>query len=90
MKQNLSSVYQIRDAGSGQILQPRQLNRSPGLAKIAPWCLAHRDNISAKAVGEETGWAYATNAYFSYPLAVSIQANRVNSVTNFLYRCPKY
>jgi len=22
--------------------------------------------------------------------AVSIQANRVNSVTNFLYRCPKY
>jgi len=57
MKQNLSSVYQIRDAGSGQILLPGHLNRSPGLAKIAPWCLAHRDNISAKAVGEETGWA---------------------------------
>jgi hypothetical protein len=57
VKQNISSVYQIRDAGSGQILLPGQPYRSPGLAKIAPWCLAHRENISAKAVGEETGWA---------------------------------
>jgi hypothetical protein len=36
VKQNFSSVYQIRNSGSGQILQPRQLYRSPGLAKIAP------------------------------------------------------
>jgi len=56
-KQNFSSFYQICDSGSGQILLPGHLNRSPGLAKIAPWCLAHRDNHVAKAVGEETGWA---------------------------------
>jgi len=57
VKQNLSSVYQIRDSGSGQILQQRQLYLSPGLAKIAPWCLAHRDNFSAKASGHVNGWA---------------------------------
>ncbi|MEI6050795.1 MAG: hypothetical protein WCS03_18025, partial [Bacteroidota bacterium] len=34
--QNLSSVYQVRKTGSGQFLQPRQLNRSPRLSKIAP------------------------------------------------------
>jgi hypothetical protein len=38
---NLSLIYQIRDFGSGQILQPRQLYLSPVLAKIAPWWLAH-------------------------------------------------
>jgi len=37
---NLSLIYQIRDFGSGQILQPRQFYLSPGLAKIAPWWLA--------------------------------------------------
>jgi hypothetical protein len=41
--QNLSSVYQFRKTGSGQFLQPGQFNLSPGLAKIAPWWLAHRD-----------------------------------------------
>jgi hypothetical protein len=35
--QNLSLIYQIRDSGSGQILQPRQLYLSPGLAKTAPY-----------------------------------------------------
>jgi hypothetical protein len=39
--QHLSSVYQFRKTGSGQILQPRQLYLSPvpiaiGMAKIAP------------------------------------------------------
>jgi hypothetical protein len=43
MTQNLSSVYQIRYSGSGQILLPGQLYLSPGLAKIAPWWLARRD-----------------------------------------------
>jgi hypothetical protein len=52
--QNLSSVYQIRNSGSGQILQSRQLYLSPGLAKIAPWWLARRDNFSAKAAGHVT------------------------------------
>jgi hypothetical protein len=61
--QNLSLFYQIRDFGSAQILQPRQLYLSPGFAKIAPWRLARRDNFLAKAPGHVTGRAYATNVY---------------------------
>jgi len=51
MTQNFLSVYHILKTGSGQFLQPRQFNRSPGLAKIAPWCFARRDSFSAKAPG---------------------------------------
>jgi len=36
MTQNFALIWQIRDFGSGQILQPRQFRLSPGLAKIAP------------------------------------------------------
>jgi hypothetical protein len=53
--QSLSSFYQFRKTGSGQILQPRQFNRSPGLAKIAPWWLAHRDSFLAKVPGLMVG-----------------------------------
>jgi hypothetical protein len=55
MSKGFSSVYQFRKTGSGQFLQPRQFNRSPGLAKIAPWCLARRDSFSAKAPGLMVG-----------------------------------
>jgi len=51
MTKSFSSVYQFQDSGSGQILPPRQVILSPGLAKIAPWCLAHRDSFQAKAPG---------------------------------------
>jgi hypothetical protein len=34
---NFSLICQIRDFGSGQILQPRQFYLSPEYAKIAPW-----------------------------------------------------
>jgi hypothetical protein len=61
-------------SGSGQILLPGQLYRSPGLAKIAPWCLARRDSFPAK-VQHDTSAACATNAFCSYPLAVSIYAS---------------
>jgi hypothetical protein len=47
VKQNLSSVYQLRDFGSGQILQSGQFYLSPGLAKIAPCWLARRDHFLA-------------------------------------------
>jgi hypothetical protein len=67
--QSLSSVYQFRKTGSGQILQPRQFNHSPGLAKIAPWWLARRDSFLAKVPGLESAGC-ATNAFCSYPLAV--------------------
>jgi len=50
---NLSLVCQIRDFGSGQILQPGQLYLSPGFAKIAPWWLVRRDNFSTKVPGLE-------------------------------------
>jgi hypothetical protein len=56
-------------SGSGQILQPRQFYRSPGLAKIAPWWLARRDNFSAKVPGLVTADG-ATNAYCPYQRAV--------------------
>jgi len=59
---NFSLICQIRDFGSGQILQPRQLYLSPGLAKIAPWWLARRDSFSAKVPGHGTADG-ATNVY---------------------------
>jgi hypothetical protein len=68
--QNISSVYQFRKTGSGQILLPRQLYRSPGLAKIAPWWLARRDSFAAKVPGLVSADG-ATTASCSYPLAVS-------------------
>jgi len=62
MTQNFSSVYQFHKTGSGQFLPPRQVNLSPGLAKIALpinrdrlWCLARRDSFSAKAPGLMAG-----------------------------------
>jgi hypothetical protein len=51
----LIAVYQFRKAGSGQFLEPGQFYRSPGFAKIAPWCLARQDNLSAKEPGQLTG-----------------------------------
>jgi hypothetical protein len=71
---NLSLICQIRDFGSGQILQPRQLNLSPGLAKIAPWWLARRDSFSAKVTGLVTANC-ATNAYCPYQRAVRLSKN---------------
>jgi hypothetical protein len=62
VKPNSSLIYLIRDSGSGQILQPRQFRLSPGLAKIAPWWLARRDNFSAKVPGFVSA-ACATNVY---------------------------
>jgi hypothetical protein len=51
LTQNFSLICQIRDCGSGQILLPRQILLSPGLAKIAPWWLARRDSFFAKVPG---------------------------------------
>ena len=45
LTQNLSLIYQIRDFGSGQILHPRLLYLSPGLAKTAQWRLARQDSF---------------------------------------------
>jgi len=67
---NFSHICQIRDFGSGQILQPRQFYLSPGFAKIAPWWLARRDNFSAKAPGLVNGWAAppTLSAHTRWPL----------------------
>jgi len=71
MTQNISSVYQFRTTGSGQFLSPRQVNLSPGLAKIAPWWLARRDSLSAKAPGLMVGVSAppTLTAYTREPLA---------------------
>jgi hypothetical protein len=66
--QNLLAVYQLSNSGSGQILQPGQFYLSPGLAKIAPWWLARRDNFLAKVPGHVSADG-ATTAFCSYPLA---------------------
>ena len=55
MTQNFFSVYHILKTGSRQFQAPRQVNLSPGLAKIAPWWLARRDSFSAKAPGLMVG-----------------------------------
>ena len=68
---NFSVICQIRDFGSGQILLPGQLYRSPGLAKIAPWRLVRRDNSLAKAPGQVTGRTDAANVYSLNRRAVS-------------------
>ena len=70
---NLSLICQICDFGSGQFLQPRQLNLSPGFAKIAPWWLARRDNFSAKVPGLVSADG-ATNVYSLNRRAVSKNA----------------
>jgi len=59
---NFPLICQIRYFGSGQILQPRQFNLSPGFAKIAPWWLALRDHFLVKVPGLVTA-AGATNVY---------------------------
>jgi len=70
MDQNLSAIYQFRKTGSGQFLQTGKFYLSPGFAKIAPWCLAHRDSISAKAPGHVNGWASSPtlSAHTRWPL----------------------
>jgi hypothetical protein len=72
---NFSLICQIRDFGSGQILQPRQCYLSPGLAKIAPWWLARRDHFSPKVPGLVSADG-ATNVYSLNRRAVSCKANR--------------
>jgi len=67
---NFPLICQIRDFGSGQILQSRQFYLSPGLAKIAPWWLARRDNFSAK-VPRFVSADGATNVYSLNRRAVS-------------------
>jgi hypothetical protein len=68
--QNLSLICQIRNFGSGQILQPRQIHLSPGFAKITPWWLARRDSFSAKVPGLVSADG-ATNVYSLNRRAVS-------------------
>jgi hypothetical protein len=58
-----SLICQIRDFGSGQIMQPGQFYLSPGFAKIAPWRLVRRDKFLAKAPGQVTGRPDAANVY---------------------------
>jgi hypothetical protein len=74
VKQNLSSVYQIRYSGSGQIRNAGTNYLSPGLAKIAPWWLARRDSFLAKVPGLVSADG-ATNAYCPYQRAVSTNTN---------------
>jgi hypothetical protein len=76
MTNNFSLICQIRDFGSGQILQPRQLYLSPGFAKIAPWWLARRDYFLPKVPGLVSADG-ATNVYSLNRRAVIKNTQRV-------------
>jgi hypothetical protein len=73
---NFALICQIRDFGSGQILQPRQFYLSPGLAKIAPWWLVRRDYFLAKVPGLVSADG-ATNVYSLNRRAVRLHAKRI-------------
>jgi hypothetical protein len=83
MTLNFSLICQIRYFGSGQILQPRQFNLSPGFAKIAPWWLARRDYFLPKVPGLVSADG-ATNVYSLNRRAVSIYAGANIFGTNHL------
>jgi hypothetical protein len=73
MTKSFSSVYKYQDSGSGQIRFSGTNILSPGMAKIAPWCLARRDNSLAKAPGQTTG-GQRHQRLLQQPATVSIQA----------------
>jgi hypothetical protein len=75
---NFSLICQIRDFGSRQILQPRQLYLSPGFAKIAPCWLARRDSFSAKVRGLVSADG-ATNVYSLNRRAVVANEQHISS-----------
>jgi len=51
----------------------RQLNLSPGLAKIAPYLPCHRDSFSAKVPGLVAGWLrqVTLTAHTRWPLCAT-------------------
>jgi hypothetical protein len=74
LTQNLSFIYKIQDFGSGQIRASRQFCLSPGMAKIAPWWLARRDNFLARVPGLVSADS-ATNVYSLNHRAVRLSKN---------------
>jgi len=53
----------------------RQLNLSPGLAKIAPYLPCHRDSFPAKVPGQVAGWLrqVTLTAHTRWPLAFIVK-----------------
>jgi len=76
------SVFCQLFSGSGQILEPRQFYRSPGLAKIAPWWLDRRDYFLPKVPGHVTADG-ATNVYCPYQRAVIVNGGQSARWTTF-------
>ncbi|MBN1330967.1 MAG: hypothetical protein JXA54_15960, partial [Candidatus Heimdallarchaeota archaeon] len=56
MKQKSRPFTSIVIPALDRFVLKRQLNFSPGLAKIAPYLPCHRDNFSAKVPGLVAGW----------------------------------
>ena len=93
---SFSSVYHFRKTGSGhpdsyRDLQPGQVNPSPGLAKIAPCWLAHRDNLAAKAPGLVNGGSAppTLTAYTRDPLGAIIATDTVTFNFHSFSRLPE-
>jgi hypothetical protein len=82
MTNKFAFICQIRDFGSGQILQMRQIRLSPGFAKIAPWWLARRDSFSTKVPGLVSADG-ATNVYSLNRRAVMCNPMICNTLDTF-------
>jgi hypothetical protein len=77
-----SFAYSVTSALDISVL-PRQFYLSPGIAKIAPWRLARRDNFLAKAPGRVTGQADAANVYSLNRRAVSTHSQQLTVFTTY-------
>jgi hypothetical protein len=63
-------------------LLKRQLNHSPGLAKIAPYLPCHRDNFPAKGPGQVAGCLrqVTLTAHTHWPLRVMLSTGYKNQM----------
>jgi len=62
----------------------RQLNLSPGLAKIAPYLPCHRDSFSAKVPSLVAGWLrqVTLTAHTRWPLCTSGKKTTTQQIDN--------
>jgi hypothetical protein len=72
MKQKSRPLTNIVIPALDRSVLKRQLNLSPGLAKIAPYLPCHRDSFAAKVSGLVAGWLHQVMLTCPYPLAVMV------------------
>jgi hypothetical protein len=83
LKQKSRPITNIVIPALDRSVLKRQLNLSPGLAKIAPYLTCHRANFSAKVPGLVAGWLrqVTLTAHTRWPLA-GIKNNFLDNYCN--------